>query len=113
MRFVKSGGLADGEAHLRAVTQPTARIFKVHEETGAPDFPDMTFTREDCRGVSYPHSDPLVMVMDIAEKPVYKVLIDTGAEVNVIYKSYWDRMVAGGQHLVRVTTPIVGFSGNQ
>ena len=47
----------------------------------------MTFTREDCKGISYPHSDPLVMVVEIAEQPVYRVLIDIGAEVNVIYKS--------------------------
>lgn len=59
----------------------------------------------------FPHSDPLVMVVDIAEQPIYRVLIDIGAEVNVIYKSCWDRMDVGGQHLLKATTPIVGFSG--
>ena len=48
---------------------------------------DMTFTKEDCRGVSYPHLDPLVMVVDIADQSVRRVLLDSGAEVNVIYKS--------------------------
>ena len=45
---------------------------------------DMTFNREDCRGVSYPHSDPLVMVVDIADQSVHKVFLGSGAEVNVI-----------------------------
>lgn len=69
--FEKSGGITDEEAHLRAVTQPAARIFEVHEGTDAPDCPGMTFTREDCKGVIYPHNDPLVMIVDIAERPVY------------------------------------------
>ncbi|CAO2820969.1 unnamed protein product [Amaranthus hypochondriacus] len=81
----KSGGITDEEAHLRVVTQPSARIFEVHEEVQAANYPDMTFTREDCKGIIFPHCDPLVMVVDIAEQPVYRVLIDTGAEVNVIY----------------------------
>ena len=46
----------------------------------------MTFAREDCKGIFFPHSDPLDMVADIAEQPVYIVVIDTRAEVNVIYK---------------------------
>ena len=51
------------------------------------------------------------MVVEIVEQHVYRVLIDTGAKVNAIYKSCWDRMDAGGKHLVRATTLIVGFSG--
>lgn len=69
--FEKSGVITDKEPHLRAVTKPGARIFKVHEEAEAPDCPNMNFTREDYRGISYPHSDPLVQVVEIAEQPVY------------------------------------------
>ena len=72
------------------------RISKVHEGAEIPEYPDMTFTREDCKGISFPYFDPLVMIVEIVELPVYRVLIDTGAEVNVIYKSCWDRMDAGG-----------------
>lgn len=85
--FEKFGGITDGEAHVRAVTQPTTRIFEVHEEAEIPKYPHMTFTREDCKGIVFPHSDPLVMIVEIAEQPVYRVIIDTKAEVNVIYKS--------------------------
>ena len=89
------------------------RISKVHEGAEIPEYPDMTFTREDCKGISFPYFDPLVMIVEIVELPVYRVLIDTGAEVNVIYKSCWDRMDVGSQHLIRATTPIVSFSESQ
>ena len=55
----------------------------------------MNFTKEDCKRISFPHSDPLVMIVEIAKQPVYRILIDTGVEVNVIYKNYWDRMEDG------------------
>ena len=70
----------------------------------------MTFTREDCTEIFFPHFDPLIIIVEIAKQPIYRVLIDTGAEVNVIYKNYWDKMDVGSQHLVRATTSIVGFS---
>lgn len=79
MIFEKSGGITDGEAHLRDVIQTSARIFKVHEEAKVSDCPNMTLTRENCGGISYPHSDPLVMVVDIIDQPVYRVLNNTGA----------------------------------
>ena len=81
--FEKSGGITDGEAHLRVVTQPTTMIFEVHEEAEIPKYLDMTFIREDRKGISFLHFDPLVMIVEIAEQPIYKVLIDIRAEVNV------------------------------
>ena len=107
--FVKFRGITDGEAHLTTVTQPIARIFEVHEEVEIREHHDMNFTRLDCKGISFPHSDPLAMVVEIAEQPIHIVLINTRADFNVIYKSCWDRMDVGSQHLVRATTPIVGF----
>ena len=73
--------------------------------------PDVTFTREDCRTVSYPHFDPLVMVIDRVDESMHRVFLDNGAEVNVIYKSCWDQMDLKDKVLKRSFTPIVGFSG--
>ena len=71
---------------------------------------DMTFTREDCKGVSYPHSDPLIMVKDIADQSVNRILLDSGGEVKIIYKSCWDQMDLEDKLLKKSYTPIVGFS---
>ena len=73
--------------------------------------PDVTFTREDCRTVSYPHFDPLVMVIDIVDQSMHRVFLDNGAEVNVIYKSCRDQMDLEDKVLKRSSTLIVGFSG--
>ena len=75
---------------MRAATVPRLELMEVTEQKEPPSMLDMTFTREDYRGVSYPHLDPLVMVVDIANQSVHRVLLDSGAKVNVIYKPCWD-----------------------
>ena len=50
------------------------------------------------------------MVMDIADQFVHRVLLDSGAEVNVISKSCWDQMDLEDKVLKRSSTPIVGIS---
>ena len=51
------------------------------------------------------------MVVDMADQFVHRVLLDSGAEVNVIYKSCWDQMDLEDKVLKRSSTPIVRFSG--
>ena len=75
---------------MRAATAPRLELMEVTEQEEPPSMLDVTFTREDCKGVSFSHSNPLVMVVDIADHSVHRVLLDSGAEVNVIYKSCWD-----------------------
>ena len=50
------------------------------------------------------------MIVDIADQSVHIVLLDSGAEVNVIYKSCWDQMNLEDKVLKRSSIPIVGFS---
>ena len=50
------------------------------------------------------------MVVDIADQSVHRVLLGSGAEVNVIYKSCWEQMDLEDKVLKRSSTPIVGFS---
>ena len=95
---------------MGAATAPRLELMEITEQTEPPQLSDMAFTREDCRRVSYPHSDPLVVVIDIADQSVHRVLLDSGAKVNVIYKSCWDEMDLDEKALKRSTTSIVGFS---
>jgi hypothetical protein len=107
----KEFGISDNDAHLRAAIAPNYEMIEIMEQAEPPHLQDMTFTREDCRGISYPHSDLLVMVVDIADQSVHRVLLDNGAEINVIYKSCWDQMDVDDKVLKKSSTPIVGFSG--
>src|SRR5688572_9480592 len=47
--FQKSG-VSNSEAHLRAETAPRLELMEVVEQEEPPPMPDMTFTREDCKG---------------------------------------------------------------
>ena len=70
--FQKSG-ISNSEAHLRAATALRFELMEVIEQEEPPPMPDMTFTREDYKGVSYPHSNPLVMAVDIVDQSVHRV----------------------------------------
>ena len=107
----QTSGIANSEAHLRAATASKLELMKVVDQEEPPPMPDMTSTWEDCRRVSYPHLHPLVMVVDIVDQSVHRVLLDSGAEVNVIYKSCWNQMDLEDKILKRSSTPIMGFSG--
>lgn len=72
--------------------------------------PDMTFTKYDLRGVMSPHSDTLVLKVDINKQDVYRVLLDRGDFVNVLYKHTFDRLVLNTNIEMQMATPIIGFS---
>lgn len=97
----------DSEAHLRAIISPELELIEATEQKEPPPMLDMTFTREDYRGVPYPHSDPLVMVVYIIEQSVHRVLLDCSTKLNVIYKSCWDHMHLEDKTRKRSSTPIV------
>lgn len=74
--------------------------------------PDTTFTMEDLDGVIFPHSDPLVITVEIDQHKVHRVLADTGAGVIIIYKHAYDRMMISST-LIPSSVPITGFTGEE
>ena len=59
----------------------------------------------------FPHSDPLVVEMLIANMIVKRVLVDTGSSVNILYKSSLERMGLSSKDLEPCNQTIFGFSG--
>lgn len=54
----------------------------------------ITFSDKDTSNVYYPHNDALVVTMPIGNCIVFRVLIDTGSNVNIMYDQVLDQMEA-------------------
>lgn len=72
---------------------------------------NITFDEEDLIGIAQPHDDALVMVGDIANFDVKRVLVDGGNAANVLT---WDAFLGlkiSPEKLEMVTTLLQGFRG--
>ena len=70
----------------------------------------LTFKEDDTRNMRYPHNDPLVLTIQIANARVKRCLVDMGSSVDIIYKSSLEKM----NHTLKDLTPcsqvIYGFT---
>ncbi|XP_056691650.1 uncharacterized protein [Spinacia oleracea] len=76
-----------------------------------PPLPAIAFTSEDCRGIIYPHDDPLVLELEVANFPVKRCLIDGGNSANIIFWEAFVQLNIDHTELSRVNYPVIGFSG--
>ncbi|XP_058078669.1 uncharacterized protein LOC131226999 [Magnolia sinica] len=70
----------------------------------------LTFTEEDAHGIHHPHDDALVVTMTIANRKVYRILVDTESSADVMYSEAFERMRIPRSHLRPVKTPLHGFA---
>lgn len=69
------------------------------------------FIEQDAQHVHFPHSDPLVVEMQIPNMIVERVLVDTGSSVNILYKSSLERMDLSSKDLEPCNQTIYNFLG--
>ncbi|KAL5564860.1 hypothetical protein UlMin_028024 [Ulmus minor] len=50
------------------------------------------FTEEEASGLWHPHKDAIVVALRIASRKVYKILIDNGSSVDILFRSTLNRM---------------------
>ncbi|XP_021751090.1 uncharacterized protein LOC110716765 [Chenopodium quinoa] len=77
-----------------------------------PPQPRATFDEFDQKGIIYPHDDPLVVTMRIANWEVDRILIDGGISANIIYISAFNEMKLDKKDLKRVNYEVIGFNGS-
>ncbi|KAL2476254.1 Ribonuclease H [Abeliophyllum distichum] len=69
----------------------------------------ISFTKEDMKGVHYPHCDALVVRAVVARNGLGRMLVDNGSSVNVIFTSTYEQMNIDVP-LEPSTEPLYGFT---
>ncbi|KAL2455452.1 Uncharacterized protein Adt_47276 [Abeliophyllum distichum] len=72
---------------------------------------NITFNDEDLEGVTCPHDDALVIVADIADFDVKRILVDNGSAADVISWEVFLGLKISPSKIKPVTTPLYGFRG--
>ena len=61
----------------------------------------------------HPHDGPLVIRAIVANKTVYRVLIDNESSADIIFVSAFDKMGIGREKLESVSAHLLGFLGEK
>jgi hypothetical protein len=72
---------------------------------------EIIFTDRDLEGVQLPHSDALVVTMQIGDFEVKRILIDPGSSAEIMYDSLFKGLGLEHKDLDRKVDPLYGFSG--
>ena len=74
---------------------------------------DMTFYKDDARGVKQPHNDPLVITLMIEGFNIKRILVDNGSSADIIYLSAFQQLKLDPGRLRPFDSPLVNFSGDR
>ncbi|KAM1587919.1 hypothetical protein ACFX10_026998 [Malus domestica] len=117
-----SGGTPISESSNRAMknSERTLRhghqVFHVEDIRGGkyqkPNWDPICFYPEEERGIIYPHNDPLIVEAHIANFDVKRILIDTGASVNIMFAEVFKALNVAEHLLDRSISPLISFSGD-
>ncbi|KAJ0970928.1 hypothetical protein J5N97_018887 [Dioscorea zingiberensis] len=114
LHFIAGGPGCGGESSSSRKNY-ARMVGAVHEEppqkrTRPPE--PITFSNEDLRGVSQPHDDALVIAVKVGIFIMYRVLVDTGSSVDIIFWDAFERMKIGPENLKPTKSPLMGFNGS-
>ncbi|XP_021718848.1 uncharacterized protein LOC110686537 [Chenopodium quinoa] len=117
MVYVISRGPVHGGTVNRARADLRAMIHQINDNDKRrwpplPPQPRATFDEYDQKGIIYPHDDPLVVTMRIANWEVDRILIDGGSSANIIYISAFNELKLDRKDLKRVNYEVTGFNGS-
>ena len=73
----------------------------------------MHFSKEDAKGVKYPHDDPLVIMLMIEGFNTRRVLVDNGSSADTIYLSTFQQLNVDSKRLRPFESPLISFSGDK
>ena len=77
-----------------------------------PPTDTLTFLSNDIQSIHYPHSDPLVVMLTIANYAVKRVLVDTGSSSDILFTVAFDHLGILRDQSRPMATPLVEFNGS-
>ncbi|CAL9007143.1 unnamed protein product [Prunus brigantina] len=102
------------KSYIRAVRHP--QVFSLTEEHNSKirrlGWEPITFSKEEEKGIIFPHSNPMIIRADISDFDVGRILIDTGSSVNVLFADAFNGLGIGHQSLNKEITHLLSFSGD-
>ncbi|KAM2212988.1 hypothetical protein ACFX1S_023232 [Malus domestica] len=77
-----------------------------------PNWDPICFYPEEERGIIFPHNDPLIVEAHIANFEVRRILVDTGASVNIMFAEAFKALNVAKHLLDRSISPLISFFGD-
>ena len=71
----------------------------------------ISFTNDEARRLIPPHTDALVVTLNITNGRVFRILIDTGSSVDILFTSAFHQMNVGGATPRLIRMPLHEFGG--
>ncbi|KAM1161506.1 hypothetical protein ACFX2B_000597 [Malus domestica] len=92
------------------------QVFQVEDIRGGkyqkPKWDPICFYPEEERGIIYPHNDPLIVEAHIANFEVRRILVDTGASVNMMFAEAFRALNVAEHLLDHSFSPLISLSGD-
>ncbi|XP_021760611.1 uncharacterized protein LOC110725438 [Chenopodium quinoa] len=108
---VHGGTISGARKHLSEYRH-IVNALDVADRPQPSEIPNVTFTKEDAKGIVFPHDDPLVLIAKINGADVKRVLVDGGSSANVLFMQAFNELMIGRQYLTPVSCPVIGFNGS-
>ncbi|XP_062164913.1 uncharacterized protein LOC133871486 [Alnus glutinosa] len=71
------------------------------------------FSDEDYAGVSLPHTDAIVVTLQVANHRIHRMFVDNGSSADILYWSAFQHMEISPEKVILATCHLVGFAGEQ
>ncbi|XP_048421226.1 uncharacterized protein LOC125468813 [Pyrus x bretschneideri] len=116
------GGTPISESSNRAMKnnertlKPGYQVFHVEDirrgKYQKPNWDPICFYPEEERGIIYPYNDPLIVEAHIANFDVQRILVDTGASVNIMFAEAFKTLNVAEHLLDHLISPLISFFGD-
>ncbi|XP_021765497.1 uncharacterized protein LOC110730025 [Chenopodium quinoa] len=106
------GGSVSGAKKSFSEYRHLVNALSVEERPRPSSMLSISFSKEDAKGVIYPHDDPLVLILTANGADIKRALVDGGSSANILFARAFDAMRIGRKYLTPVSYPVISFNGS-